>query len=246
MTTTVTFRPRRDGQPYDPVTYGGAVTLCRVYADPARTAKVAEAGPADRVAFGLYRFTLPNLADGTYYTTIVYTERAGDPPTADDNDRFTLPVADPLIRRLRGLVAEPTQDRYTDNDLVGYLDANTTVDGQVDLYAAAADVWEEKAAAESAAAAARDAGQGRVASVSTGDQSVTYAAAGTSQVYGATTAASMARAMRARSMAKTVRVTSPGAYPWRLRPEQVDAGIGHALGYAPEAADLAGLYDGNR
>lgn len=63
------------------------------------------------------------------------------------------------VARLRRLVAEPTTDTYTDLDLVEYLEryplddatgnepTDTSWTGNWDVNLAAADVWEEKAAA---------------------------------------------------------------------------------------------------
>lgn len=229
MSFTIDFRPRKDGLPYDPSTFGGSVDLVRVYDNVGREGSpIATAGPATRISAGLYRFTLANLPDGTYHTSITWTEAAGDTPYTDSNDRFTLPVPDPLIARLRRLTHEPDPlGTYSDADLARYLDENTDAEGRVDVFAAAADVWDEKSAEETSAGPS-------VSLKVTGDQTVAFA-------QNSESAAGMARRMRARSGARTVRLVSPGARPYLLRPEQVDAGLGHA--YGPEAAHFAGLDD---
>src|SRR5687768_10463524 len=63
------------------------------------------------------------------------------------------------IRRLRRMVNEQTQETYSDDELASYLEAWPLVDSDglttgdngwteaYDLHAAAADIWEEKAAA---------------------------------------------------------------------------------------------------
>lgn len=229
MSFTIDFRPRKDGLPYDPATFGGSVDLVRVYPTVERTGSpIATAGPATRLSAGLYRFTLPNLPDGTYHTSITWTEAAGDTPYTDSNDRFTLPVPDPLIARLRRLTNEPDPlGTYSDADMARYLDENTDLQGRVDVFAAAADVWDEKSAAGAEAGST-------VSLKVTGDQTVAYAGSKDSP-------ASMARRMRARSGVRTTRLVSPGARPYLLRPEQVDAGLGHA--YGEEALHFAGLDD---
>lgn len=236
MSFSVDFRPRKDGQPYDPATFGGSVDLLRVYNDAARqTLATPAVGPAVRILSGLYRFTVPNLPDGTYYTSITWTESAGAVPFTDLNDRFTLPVPDPVIARLRRLIAEPTSDTYTDGDLSRTLDENTSLGNRVDVYAAAADIWEEKAAALAGAAADNRS----VSSISTGDQRIVYSVAlpGTQAVDFAN---KQARYYRSKSSARTVRLVAPGVNPRLMRPEQYDAGIGH-LG--AEALYLAGVED---
>lgn len=201
MTFSLDYRPRRDGQPYDPAAFGGGVDRVEVYPTDARTGvPLTTAGPATRLEAGVYRFTLPDLADGIYYTVVYWREAAGAVETVDRNDRFTLPVPDPTIARLRRLTGEPGLERYTDDDLVRILDENT-VDGRLDLMGAAADVWEEKAAT-----AVTGAGGRQVQSVTTGDQSVTY-----SGQDGVGYATERARYFRARSRGRTVRVTSPRA-----------------------------------
>lgn len=219
MTFSVDFRPRRDGQPYDPASFGGSVDNLAVYDAPARAGvPITTAGPAQRVEFGLYRFTVNDLPDGTYYTVITWREAAGATPYADRNDQFRLPVPDPSIARLRRLIAEPTQDDYTDSDLVRVLDANTWTDfdtalTHVDVYAAAADVWDEKAAVAQAGSGAV------VTSVRSGDQAITYSDST------ATHAARMARQMRSRSIARS---TDLGRRRRIInREQQIDAGLGH-------------------
>lgn len=66
------------------------------------------------------------------------------------------------IQRLRRMVAEPDDSTYTDTDLQGYVSRYPLLDADgldpldedwvptYDLHAAAADVWEEKAAAVAA------------------------------------------------------------------------------------------------
>lgn len=235
MSFTIDFRPRQDGLPYDPATFGGSVDLVRVYSDAARTVQVQVTGPAVRISAGLYRFTLEDLPDGTYYTSITWTQRAGATPYTDSNDRITLPVPDPLIARLRRMTAEPDRDGdYGDGDLARVLDDNTDALGRVDVFAAAADVWEEKAAA----LAQRESTARSLSSVTTGDQSVVYAA---STISAAGLAADQARRFRSRTSVRTVRLQSPGSRPHLLRPEQADAGLGHA--YSPEALELLGVED---
>jgi len=63
------------------------------------------------------------------------------------------------IARLRRMIAEPTTATYDDGALADYIEANPVMDGEFrapdhsdwdptyDLHAAAADLWEEKAAA---------------------------------------------------------------------------------------------------
>lgn len=63
------------------------------------------------------------------------------------------------VARLRRMVAEPTTDTYSDVDIAAYIEAYPLLDAEgndpdetdwtatYDLHAAAADVWEEKAAA---------------------------------------------------------------------------------------------------
>lgn len=220
MTFSLDFRPRKDGLPYDPQSYGGSVDLVRVYPTPERTGvPLQTAGPAVRVEAGLYRFTLEDLPDGTYYTLITWTQAAGATPYTDANDRFTLPVPDPILARLRRLVAEPTDVTYTDNDLARYVDENTDAQGRVDIFGAAADIWEEKAAAMVAAAGTAP----TPTTVKTGDQTVSYSDGGSPAEH----AFGQARFFRAKSVIKSRRVVSPGGRR-RGRPEQMDAGWGHA------------------
>lgn len=224
MTFSVDYRPRRDGLPYDPATFGGGVEFLRVYTSAARTGvPITSAGPAVRISDGLYRFTVADLPDGEYFTIITWRESALATPYDDRNDRFLLPVPDPTINRLRALIAEPTQDRYTDADLVRFLDARTYVNTStnprttvVDVYAAAADVWDEKGATAQAAGQV-------VQSVRSGDQAITYAD------NSATHAATMSRLCRSRAMARSVHMSNP-AGEYVERSEQIDAGLGHAYG----------------
>ena len=75
---------------------------------------------------------------------------------------MTVSVPSSWVARLRRLVAEPTTDTYTDIDLNEYIDRYPLDDadgyvptdigwaGNWDLNLAAADIWEEKAAAGAA------------------------------------------------------------------------------------------------
>lgn len=51
------------------------------------------------------------------------------------------------IAQLRRMVAEPTGATYTDEALAGYIEAHGLGEAGYDLHAAAADIWDEKAAA---------------------------------------------------------------------------------------------------
>ncbi len=51
------------------------------------------------------------------------------------------------IAQLRRMVAEPTDATYDDMALAGYIEAHDRGEAGYDLHAAAADIWEEKAAA---------------------------------------------------------------------------------------------------
>lgn len=218
MSFAVDFRPRKNGLPYDPVTYGGAVQQLRAYTTTARTGvPVATVNGAAKISSGLYRFTVPALPDGRYYLAIVWTEAAGDLPYEDRNDSVTLPIVDPDLRRLRRLVDEPNPDGdYSDGDLAALLDLYALTSGRPDLNAAAAHVWDEKAALASASTTT-----GRISSVSTGDQSISYAAGSTPGEH----AAKQARYFRARASIRSVRVFSSRApYLRERRREQVDAG----------------------
>lgn len=204
MTFSLDFRPRRNGLPYDPVEFGGSVDQLRVYTTPDRTGvPLVTVNGSTRIEPGLYRFEVPTLADGRYFLVIVWTEKAGDTPYEDRNDSITLPIVDPDVRRLRRLIDEPDPDAaggYSDGDLAVLLSEYVLPSGRPDLHAAAAAVWEEKAAVAAAAG-----GAGVVQSVSTGDQSVTYAAGKTAAEH----ALGQARYHRARSHVRSVRVTSP-------------------------------------
>ena len=69
-----------------------------------------------------------------------------------------------MIARVRRMVAEPTTATYDDAAITGYIEAYPTLDGEgrepdhsdwepiYDLHAAAADIWEEKAASYAGAA----------------------------------------------------------------------------------------------
>ena len=57
-----------------------------------------------------------------------------------------MPVDAGQVARLRRLVAEPTADSYSDADLADAIEHHPLDGGGFDLYAAAAEVWDEKAA----------------------------------------------------------------------------------------------------
>ena len=212
MTFSVTYRPTVVGEPYDPESNGGQVLLLQVFQTAARTGPpLTSAGPAVKVREFLYRFTLQDLPDGTYYLVTTWTQSGTvldrNSPVVDRTDVLRLPIRDPQLARLRGLIAEPTDAAYSDSDLGLFLDDTTREDGRADIYLAASRVWEEK----SAALAARAALLGTAAQVSevrNGDVSTRFGDQG-SDLNGAISAAEkQGRYFRARSRGKTISVQS--------------------------------------
>lgn len=82
----VRFYPLLDGQPYDPAGAGGAVARLRLFADSTRTGvPVVDVGPAVRIAFGEYEFTVPAIAAAAlYYDRVDWTAAATGPAVVVD------------------------------------------------------------------------------------------------------------------------------------------------------------------
>lgn len=225
---TVDFRPRLDGFPYEPLVYGGSVGALTIYADRARaTAPVATIATNVRAAPGVYRFDVPDLPDGTYYTRVSWRKDAGTAPY-EALDRFTLPILDPDIARVRRLTNEPNEDTFTDSEIAARLDATRSLSGRADVNAVAADVWEEKAGLISHGP---DGGApGRVASVKTGDQQVNFDSSG---ILSSADMLAKARYFRSRSFVRSVPIAHDRrryARPFTERDEQYDVGLGHLYG----------------
>lgn len=90
---TIDYRPQVGSAFYDPVDAGGVVSRLRLYAVPGLVdPPVADVGPAVKQSFALYRFSLPALAAGTYYTRVDWTPATGATPVADTNDTIVVEV----------------------------------------------------------------------------------------------------------------------------------------------------------
>ncbi|MEU6755986.1 hypothetical protein [Streptomyces sp. NPDC046685] len=98
---TYTYRPLYGGAFYDPEPAGGLVDRITLYNTPERSGiPAATVGPAVRAAPGRYVFTLPDLPDGRYWTTVTFTPSQGTPPAIDRTAYVDLPLDS-------GLVASP-------------------------------------------------------------------------------------------------------------------------------------------
>ncbi|MEV7512076.1 hypothetical protein AB0O57_29380 [Streptomyces sp. NPDC091201] len=95
---TYVYRPLYGGAFYDPEPAGGLVDRITLYATPDRSGiPAATVGPAVRTAPGRYTFTLPDLPDGRYWTTITFTPAQGTPPATDRTAYLDLPLDSGLI-----------------------------------------------------------------------------------------------------------------------------------------------------
>lgn len=81
------YRPQVNGTAYDPADNGGAVTRLQLFTTSARTGTAtADVGPAAKVSTGVYRFSVPAIAAGTYYAIVTYTPSTGAASVLDVND----------------------------------------------------------------------------------------------------------------------------------------------------------------
>lgn len=98
---TYTYRPLYGGAYYDPEPAGGLVDRITLYSTPDRSGiPAATVGPAVRTAPGRYVFTLPDVPDGRYWTTVSFTPAQGTPAAIDRTAYVDLPLDS-------GLVASP-------------------------------------------------------------------------------------------------------------------------------------------
>lgn len=95
---TFTYRPLYGGAYYDPEPAGGLVDRITLYPNPDRTGiPTATVGPAVRAAPGRYIFTLPDVPDGRYWTTITFTPSQGAAPALDRTTYVDLPLDSGLV-----------------------------------------------------------------------------------------------------------------------------------------------------
>ncbi|MFE2181348.1 hypothetical protein [Streptomyces sp. NPDC059455] len=95
--STYDYRPMYGGARCDPEPAGGKVTSLTLFSGPDRTTYVAEAGPAARLRAGAYRFTLPDVPPGRYWTTVAFTPSEGAQPIKDESVHLDLPLGLGLV-----------------------------------------------------------------------------------------------------------------------------------------------------
>lgn len=90
---TVDYFPTVNGNPFDPVNNGGAMTSLKLYSNATRTTLLTTVVGATKIGTGHYRFAVPAAGAptaGYVYSTFTWSATGAGPVVTDDND--TIPV----------------------------------------------------------------------------------------------------------------------------------------------------------